>query len=447
MKKFLIGLLLLPFLLLTGCEKERVPSLLLIPTTVSVSEKASEVVLEVVSDEAWRISLPSYDYWYNISPLSGRGNGKVTIKIKENRDVVKRSEQIIFTFISEKAELSLEQRAADVPSNYAAQEVRIHTKARSGKAANLLFLGDGFIESDFSPGGAFDRAVDEAVKGWFEVEPYKSYREYFNVYKMCAVSAEQGVSHTSRGIVRNTAFGVRYTGRQGESGMSVDEGAVEEYIQLFSGVSDVRNLDDLEVIVIVNDERYGGTTTLWSKGPSIALCPMNREPKLPGGFVNLVVHEAGGHGFGHLADEYTNHQGMITNETKEEMLKFQKYGLYQNVDVTPDKTKVLWSDFIGLSGYHEVSTFEGGFYYTQGVWRSEYISCMDINCLYFNVASRRAIVQRIKEMAGESFSMEEFLLKDVQRTYPFRYANLLTKQVMQTGGFVRLAPPVVRIAN
>lgn len=440
---------LLSLLMLTACSKENTqPENSVAPASVSVPAKAAEIELAIVSDGTWRITLPEYAYWYSISPLSGDGNAKVKISVKENKDAFRRGGTIRFSLNGKEVSLPLEQAAGSGSESYTDKEVRIHTKNRDGKAANLLFLGDGFIQSDFTSGGAFDKAVDEAVKGWMAVEPYKSYKTYFNVYKMAAVSVERGASHTSRQITRNTAFGVCYTGNEGVSSMSANEDKVDEYIQAFYGADlSIRDIKNLEVIVIVNDARYGGTTFLWSRGPSIALCPMNRETRLPGGFVNILVHEAGGHGFGHLADEYQSNEGTIPADKQSDILLFQGYGLYQNVELTSDRTKVSWNDFFGTSGYGEVSVFEGGFNYTNGVWRSENISCMDINCLYFNAPSRRAIVQRIKSMAEETFNMTEFLQKDVQKVYPFGVDYLYTKGGVVDPSLPRLAPPIVRLAR
>lgn len=49
----------------------------------------------------------------------------------------------------------------------------------------------------------------------------------------------------------------------------------------------------------------------------------------------------------------------------------------------------------------------------RGVFRSEPNSCMNNNIPYFSAISREAIVKRIKEYAGESYSFEEFKTLDV----------------------------------
>ena len=50
---------------------------------------------------------------------------------------------------------------------------------------NLIFLGDGFTSDDLiAETGVFDLAVEEACEALFAVEPYKTYKEYFNVWSV-----------------------------------------------------------------------------------------------------------------------------------------------------------------------------------------------------------------------------------------------------------------------
>ena len=58
---------------------------------------------------------------------------------------------------------------------------------------NLIFLGDGFITDDLiAETGVFDKAVEEAYEALFAVEPYKTYKEYFNVWSVACESKERG---------------------------------------------------------------------------------------------------------------------------------------------------------------------------------------------------------------------------------------------------------------
>ena len=83
-----------------------------------------------------------------------------------------------------------------------------------------------------------------------------------------------------------------------------------------------------------------------------------------------------------------------------------------SLNLIANKNNVLWEHFINLEGYPKVGLYEGGSGYLHGIWRSELISCMIDNRFYFNAPSRELIVKRIKSLAGESYSLEEFMSKD-----------------------------------
>ena len=69
---------------------------------------------------------------------------------------------------------------------------------------NLIFLGDGFTPDDLiAETGVFDLAVEEACEALFAVEPYKTYKEYFNVWSVACESKERGAGTSESG---NTAL-------------------------------------------------------------------------------------------------------------------------------------------------------------------------------------------------------------------------------------------------
>lgn len=202
------------------------------------------------------------------------------------------------------------------------------------------------------------------------------------------------------------------------------------------------------VIVISNYVQYAGTTYSYSDGRAIAYIALSSGTSQLTRFGNVVVHEAGGHGFGRLADEYYNsNSGNINNDPDAllEIIEWQDRGYDQNVSLTPLHSKCPWNFIFTLpqyqSDYNTVSTIEGGALFAEGVWRPEPISCMNDNRLYFNAPSRVAIVKRIVEIAGTSFSMQEFIDKDYDR---FNTPAVLTSHAKAAAeeGFTPLAPPV-----
>jgi hypothetical protein len=151
---------------------------------------------------------------------------------------------------------------------------------------------------------------------------------------------------------------------------------------------------------------------MWSSGEAVAICPVSNL-NYPYDFRGVVQHEGGGHGFGKLADEYVNTTGYIPQSEIDALHNMQSYGFYLNVDVTSNLTNILWKHFIGLPNYTYVGAYQGGNYYSLGVWRPESGSVMINNINYVNAPSREMIVKRIKSIAGQTYSFDDFKARDV----------------------------------
>ncbi len=326
-------------------------------------------------------------------------------------------------------------------SGYADGEYRIHqnsTIGKNGAAPEILFIGDGFTAGDFQENALFEQNVKEGIDAFFNVEPYKSYRNYFRVYKMAAYSAESGASQADKSIIKNTALGSSFNGG---SSVSINTDAVFNYAKKIPGVDEAR-LRKMLIVVLVNQDRYAGTTLMWSDGTAIAICPVSRSAEDGYKFKNVISHEAGGHGFGKLADEYINFQNKeIPAENKTEAQQFISEGFFANIDFTGVANLVKWNHLISLQGYDRVGVYQGAYYYSLGVWRSETSSCMVYNELYYNAPSREAIVKRILTYAGYSYSFSDFVDNDIQKA-PSTAAQAFTKGVNRLT-FVPLAHPVL----
>jgi hypothetical protein len=314
------------------------------------------------------------------------------------------------------------------------------TYTKGSGPSEILFIGDGYVSEDYEEGGIFDRDMNNGIEYFFEIEPYKSYREYFNIYKQAGYSRDRGVKQTDKGIFKNTKFGVDFLGG---SSLSADTDEVFRYAKMITGVDDIK-LRDMLIILVVNQDRYAGTCWIWTDGKAIAICPVSTSTAAGTHFRNLIYHEAGGHGFGRLADEYTtaaNAGKTINDEYKSKYNTFKNAGFYPNIDLTGDLIAVKWKHFINLSGYSRVGAVEGGFYFPLGVWRPEQTSCMMYNEPYYNAPSREKMVQRILSAAQEPYSLEIFRQKDIQKA-PSQSVLLQTKSINPLT-FVPLAPPVM----
>ena len=91
----------------------------------------------------------------------------------------------------------------------------------------------------------------------------------------------------------------------------------------------------------------------------------------------------------------------------------QSYGFYNNLSLTGDMKSVPWSHMIYDPQYsNTVDVYEGAFFHSRGVFRSEARSCMYSYIPYYNAISREEMVKRIKKYAGEEYSFEDFKAND-----------------------------------
>ena len=231
---------------------------------------------------------------------------------------------------------------------------------------------------------------------------------------MFGLSADSGVGSVN--TIREAKFGSQY-GLQAAGSVGVDENICFEYACKAPTVT-VDNICQTPIVLIENTHEYDGITYMWGDGSAIALVPMSQDA-YPYDFRGVLQHEAGGHAFGKLGDEYIYHNAFIESCTcdccdhTKEFNTMKSYGFYANLALTGNMYKVPWSHLIFDEKYQNtVDIYEGGFFHTRGVFRSEQNSCMNNNIPYFSAISRQAIVERIMKYAGEQFSFEEWKAKD-----------------------------------
>lgn len=352
-----------------------------------------------------------------------KGGKETSVPLPASIGVLKANTQYYYKVVADDAhykgttESDTYTFSTSVKDAYADGDYTIYMKSTKASPATLFFTGDGYLAEHFKYGGQFDTDIDTAIEAFFAVEPYKSYREYFTVYKIAAYSNQTGITNLATNDRRDTRFRLQWEGGN-STGIYIPDGgeSVFEFCKTIEGITD-HHLMNGAIGIISNADVYAGTCMMYSDGMSIAMIPYLRESKNSSTtFGNVVSHEMGGHGFGRLADEYQNSAERIPDLEKELLLLWQAEGYQKNVSVYPQQSESPWSNFIGLQGYGHVGMFEGGNYYKYGVWRPEEISCMWDNRLYYNSPSRYFIVERIMQIAGEEFSMEKFVEKDVQKT-------------------------------
>lgn len=428
---FILGLIVL------SCNKEEEQVLMEIgKTEINITNDETEAQLTITSNVNWKITDSNRPEWISISPLSGSGNGNIQIRVIDNDKRVEASFTLFIKYSGQQISVPVTIKNAE---KYEDGGYTIYQTSKKANPIKLIITGDGYLPSHFNYGGLFDQNANEVIEALFAIEPYKTYREYFSVYKVAAFSEETGISNPKYNVQKNTAFSCALTGG---TGIECNYDRVFSYALLIPGISE-SDLMNTSICVIINENTYAGTCYMMSNGKSIAMVPVSRtdDSYHTTQFSNIICHEYGGHGFGKLADEYVTYDGTIPYEDKKLLLSWQAYDYYMNVSPFNTAEEVPWSRFIGKPDYPQVSIFEGGYYYTRGITRPEETSCMDDNRLYFNTQSRYTIVERILQVAGEGeLTYQKFLDKDVQKTPP-----PFTRNLSKAKDFKPLAPPILVI--
>ena len=327
--------------------------------------------------------------------------------------------------------------------------------ASKGNGADIVIMGDGYSKRHFVPGGNYEKVMRQAYEDFFSVEPYASLKEYFNVYYINVLSNDDhdaepyysswGAQNGATQGNADTRLGTTFT--PGTTSVSGDDDLVLEYatkaIQTKGGANGTecsyydaynRACKSL-MIVMANVKCYAGTCYLtwrssrtedYANSYSIAYCTLGsdgtgRECKY------TLLHEAGGHGYGKLADEYSSYS-LTRFNTREwyNLRDYHDYGVYRNVNEywTPEEatrwsgldweyteeSDVYWADLLDSSyGYRSsegLGVYEGAYTYTTLFCRPTDNSMMNnqlaYNGQFFNAISRWAIWYRVMRQTGST---------------------------------------------
>lgn len=285
-------------------------------------------------------------------------------------------------------------------------------KATEGQGINLVLMGDAFSDRQFR-NDIYGHVMQQMADAFLSEEPYASYRHLFNVYAVNVVSPAEGYAEDG-----GQALGTRFAGGTEVEG---DDRTCLDYALKAVPEAD---LDNTVIVVAMNSTSYGGTCKMFmpatgegdGAGTGIAYVPLGPNESI---FAQVVRHEAAGHAFAKLADEYSGIEGSIPAAEKKKYADRMALGWFRNVDFTGDRTAVKWAHFLNDSRYAQGQTgcFEGGLNYTQGVWRPSSVSIMRNNDDGFNAPSREAIWYRIHRIAYGSaweYSFEAFAEYDAK---------------------------------
>ncbi len=360
--------------------------------------------------------------------------GVVTLTISPNEERKERKGQFWLQWIDEKNSneilatselITVTQEAANVgiSTDYSQNKKVFQLQQHSqGLGIPLIFMGDGFLDKEIE-NGYYRQVMEKGMENFFTEEPVKSLRDYFDIWYVNVVSANNAF-----GDNYSTAFNCWLEG----NGSTLIEGNHERVMEYAMNVPTLKEnpnlFNEVTCIVILNTEEYAGTcyfgfnNGIQTINLAIGYCPMiyGMEDDM---FRRVLCHECIGHGFSKLLDEYSYQEmGKIPTSEISETQKMQELGWAANVDFTNDRNSVLWSKFLkdsryqGEDNYDEtLGIYEGACTYWSGAYRPTNESMMRSNMHGFNAPSREAIYKRVMSTAyGKEweYNYEEFVAFD-----------------------------------
>ena len=366
--------------------------------------------LVINAEGEWEVA--SKPDWCEVSPSSGNKKTEVTLTIKGmSKNADSRDGKVVFRLKDK--DYTHECSVSQYGYEYGEDEWITLQKATKGNngGINIVLLGDGYNAKDIASGKYMEN-IKQEVEYFFGIEPYKTYRDYFNVYTAIPLSTESGVGTVN--TIRYNRFNTTFTGGVG---LKADYDEVFDYA-LGAPTVNKGNLNQTLIIMVPNSTDYGGICQMWEDGSAIAFCPQSTYG-YPLDTRGVIQHEAGGHGFGKLGDEYIYHNAFIDFcdcTCCGHVFEFnaaKSLGWYDNLELTGKMHSVGWSHLIFDDRYSDiVDIYEGGYMHNRGVFRSEPNSCMNNDIPYYSTISRESIVKRIKAYAGETYSFEDFVKND-----------------------------------
>lgn len=305
------------------------------------------------------------------------------------------------------------QHKAYTSTDYSAQgNIYILSQHSEGQGIRLMFLGDGFSDRQIASGYYAD-VMQRAVDHFFSVPPFDQFQSLFDIWYMDAVSAEEGCRRdATKENPNNSAFSSWY----GNSTMTgADEASIMKFVEpvLGQGYNDLFNS---HIVVVLNSTKHAGTSyiywpagrdTDYGEGWSFCYLPLAQDNEH---FRRLIHHEANGHGFAKLGDEYFHDRnGDCPASVMKDYLTETTLGWLKNVDITADPDSIKWAymlqdpEFVGLG----TGIFEGAFTYSHGFYRPSENGIMRNNQGAFNAPSAEAIWYRIHKLAyGDSWQYD-----------------------------------------
>lgn len=267
-----------------------------------------------------------------------------------------------------------------------------------GNGLKIIIMGEAYSDRLIAD-GTYRKHAEMAMEAFFSEEPYTSSRQYFDVYMVNVVSRNEVIGE-------NTAF---------ETSFEFDRNTFitnpVKAIEIVSNMAETHYQPaNINSIILMNTRApFRSNCWRYSDDFSAAFCLCNGDFE---SIQQLIHHESCGHGFGQLADEYTEFEGVFPNP---EGIRYEHTrNESMNVDVTNNPQEVVWSYYLTDMRYEKekIGIYEGALYYPKGAYRATENSIMRGNTGGFNAPSRQSIYRRIMEKSGGTYRFEDFLEYD-----------------------------------
>lgn len=244
---------------------------------------------------------------------------------------------------------------------------------------SLVIMGDGYTADEQQK---FYDEVEVHLETMWSIEPFKSYRNHFNVYAIGIVSGESGIScdRTLDAPRRNTPLGMSFWGGCRASSVerliTMNNSAAQRYAAQAPKVD--------QILALANSDTYGGAggayATASGGNPLSAL---------------ISPHEIA-HSLGGLQDEYDYYtRGITTGDYTGREPSSAHHTLQTAEQMAEQKTK--WWRWLGEESESGgiIDVYEGGMYYSTGIYRPSQHSMMKSLGYQMDQVSREIMTEKV----------------------------------------------------
>jgi len=298
-----------------------------------------------------------------------------------------------------------------------------------GVGIPLVIIGDAFSDRMFDM-GIYDYFARQAMEAFFAQEPYTTFRNYFDVYSINAVSKKEVTC-------KDTALGLGMENHFTQESRTI----LENYVKAIPELNG--SLKDVTVILVSNlSPDYHGSyyTTYFGDNFNVAQTCIELTTAWYSFNDFLVQHEAGGHAFGLLMDERVNDNATETFPESDRYLIDDEHseGVSYNIDYHDTPETSFWKDFLLNPDYEveQLGLYEGAMYnYARGIYRPSETSIMygsfEWANQYYNAPSRWAIYRRIMQLAGKECSFDNFSQYDKKNLEKIKVQNENSREAVK----------------